>query len=129
MRIVKISKETNYAYVFMMLFTTWWIYQVGEPNDYWLLLVFPLFYLLTILIVSYLIHKKRKFKYSYHSYTIPSYNFEGFDKIKDNYALLMPTGVTYKPKRKWYQIFKKKKHIPSFHITDNPDGSKTWELK
>jgi hypothetical protein len=128
MKIVKISKETNYAYIFMFLFTAWWIYMVGDSSDYWVLLIFPFFYLLTILYVSYYIHKKRKSKYSFESYTIPKYSFNGFDKTKDNFAIMIPT-KPFKPIRKWYQIFKNKTKQPSFQITDNQDGTKTWQLK
>lgn len=71
--------------------------------------------------------KKNKFSYSYHSYTIPQYNFEGFDKTKDNLALMMPTKA-HKPIRKWYQLFKKKGKPLNVKWTDNSDGSKTWEI-
>lgn len=79
--------------------------------------------------IKNIFRKKSKFGYSYHSFTIPKYNFEGFDKNKDNFAMIIPKQVTKRPKRKWYQIFKKKQNPPAFHITDNPDGTKTWELK
>lgn len=111
MKIVKISKETKIGYVAATLIL--FMYAIVTGANLWILLLMPLSYIKLVLIVSYMMHRKRKkFGYSCHSFTIPKYTFEGFDATKDNFALIMPTGVHKYPKRKWYHIFHKKRKIP-----------------